>query len=638
MKLLNAFRDQVKTLGPLKRAWFTTFNLGIPFFETHVLPALLAADSPLNRMDYENMQLQLAESGIDVRVFCDMHMMEADQLKRTAIPVHGILPGWLGSFDQESLFHPKVVFLEDIHGHMVLGAGSANLSISGWGRNQEVFIFRPVSHNEQYQQIKRFFTPLAKAAGIDIAETFGVRRRFGGDDTNWRFVHSFERANFLQQLLADTQADRLTVWSPYFSRDLAGLLAKISTFAGKDLKYAIVPDRATQRYVRTGWSPAIGQLMQDGMLSFHDRPSQRSDNIEMTHAKLWLASGQKARLAIGSWNCTEPGCASFERSNIEAGILISVAAKTQIASQDLYLDETDFGSEQLLEDEALEVEPYPLPFELQVCFDWERRIYDVQGKLHKESDGAHYILRLPGVKSQIPLRWKTRRSEGAWPLESVAREVADNEALLADHCYEVWRDGQLEFRGLVQESGAAHRRAQGYDSLKDLLNDLINGVDSKTSTKPRLRPILRHDDLTDEAFDTSATDASDSLTYFRLFHAFEQLRKRLRDATSMDTLEKLLFVYPGSVQELVQKVSAQLSVLDGNAVFNWFLWQEVSSLQQVVLQVYTKHRAKHSRTVPPENGKWASLRLQGRAISLPLEISGNVQYMQQIQEMCGYVR
>lgn len=69
MKLLNAFRDQVKALGPLKRAWFTTFNLGIPFFETHLLPALLAADPPVNRMDYENMQLQLADSGIDVRVF-----------------------------------------------------------------------------------------------------------------------------------------------------------------------------------------------------------------------------------------------------------------------------------------------------------------------------------------------------------------------------------------------------------------------------------------------------------------------------------------------------------------------------------------------------------------------------------------
>ena len=638
MKLLNAFRDQVRALGPLKRAWFTTLNLGIPFFETHVLSSLLAADLPLNRMDYENMQLQLAESGIDVRVFCDMRMMEADQLKRTAIPVHGILPRWLGSFDRESLFHPKVIFLEDIHGHMVLGAGSANLSISGWGRNQEVFIFRPVSHNEQYQQIKRFFTPLAKAAGIDIAETFSVRRRFVGDDTDWRFVHSFEKTNFLQQLLADTQVERLTVWSPYFSRNLAALLAKISTFAGKDLKYAIVPDRTTHRYVRTEWSPAIGQLMQDGILSFHDRPSPRSDNIEMTHAKLWLASGQKPRLAIGSWNCTEPGCASFERSNIEAGIFISVTAKTQIAGQDLCLNETDFGSEQLLEDEALTVEPYTLPFELQVCFDWKRRVYDVQGKLYQICNGVHYMLLLPGVKNQIPLRWKTRRREGAWPLEPVLHEVADNEALLADHSYEIWRDGQLEFRGLVQESGTTHRRAQGYDSLKDLLNDLINGVNSKTSITPRLRSVLRHDDLADEALVPSATHENDSVTYFRLFHAFEQLRKRLLEATSMDSLERLLFVYPGSVQELVQKVSVQLSALDGNAVFNWFLWQEVNSLQQVVQRAYAKHRAKHSRTVLPENEKWASLRLQSPAISLPPELSGNNDYMQRIQEMCGYVR
>ncbi len=635
MKLLNAFRDQVQTLGPLKRAWFTTFNLGIPFFETHVLPALLTADSPLNRMDYENMQLQLAESGIDVRLFCDMRMMEADQLKRTAVPVHGILPGWLGVYNQESLFHPKVIFLEDIHGRMVLGAGSANLSKSGWGRNQEVFIFRPVSNNEQYQQIKRFFTPLVKAAGIDITKIFR-RRQFNGSDTNWRFVHSFEKENFLQQLLADTQADRLTVWSPYFSRDLAGLLAKISTFAGNDLQYSIVPDRVNQRHVRTEWSPAISQLIQDEKLSFHDRPSPRADNIEMTHAKLWLASGKKARLAIGSWNCTVPGCASFERRNIEAGILISVAADTQIAGQDLCLGEADFSSEKMLEDQALELEPYPLPFELQVYYDWEHGLYDVQGQLHKKPDGAHYTLRLPGVKSLIPLQWKIRRSEDVWPLEPTKCEVADNEALLADHCYEVWRDGQLEFRGLVQEIGAAHRRAQGYDTLKDLLNDLINGVDSKTSTKPRLRPVLRHDDLTDEAFDTSVTDANSSLTYFRLFHAFEQLRRRLHDATSMDALEKLLFVYPGSVQELVQKVNAELLAPNASLIFNWFLWQEADTLYPVALQAYTKHRLKYSRIEPPMNGKWASLRLQGKTIELPQEISGNVQYMQQVQEVCGY--
>lgn len=638
MKLLNALCDQVKTLGPLKRAWFTTFNLGIPFFETHVLPALLAADPPINRMDYENMQLQLAESGIDVRVFCDMRMMEADQLKRTAIPVHGILPGWLEGFGQESLFHPKVIFLEDSSGRMVLGAGSANLSVSGWGRNQEVFVFRPVSNNAQYQQIKRFFAPLAKSAGIDVSEGLSVRRRFDGDDKNWCFVHSFEKESFLQQLLADTQANELTVWSPYFSPDLAGLLAKISNLAGKGLKYSIVPDRVAHRHVRTEWSPAIEKLMTDGVLSFHDRPSPRSDNIEMTHAKLWLASGQQARLAVGSWNCTEPGCASFELRNIEAGILLGVAPKTRIAGQRLPLDADDFGSEQLLEDEALTVDPYPLPFELQVCFDWERRIYEVQGKLHKEIDRARYALRLPGVKKQISLHWKVRRRDGAWPLESIECEVADNEALLADHCYEIWRDGNLECRGLVQETRQTHRRAQGYDSLKDLLNDLINDVGHGASGTTRLRKGLRHDDAPDDEPVAPAISAAGGLSYFRLFHSFEQFRKRLREARSMDELEKLLFVYPGSVQELVSKVNEQVTTSGGNVVFNWFLLQEADSLHAVALEAYTQHRAKYARTTPPENGKWASLKPDKRAVSLPLTISGNAQYMQQVQKVCGYER
>jgi len=309
VKLLDAFRQQVRVLGPLRRAWFTTFNLGIPFFETHVLPELLQgdADPPANRMDYENMQLQLAERDIDLRVFCDLRMMEADQLKRTALPVHGVLPRRLGleGFGPESLFHPKVIFLEDKDGRMVLGAGSANLSVSGWGRNQEVFCFHTVSNNKQYQQIKRFFEPLFVGAGL--SKELGVRRQFKGDDEGWRFAHSFEGESFLELLLADTQAERMTVWSPYFSLDLAGLIEKIRILADRKIDFAIVPDRVGNRHVRTKWSAAMGEMLDKGGLAFHDRPSPRADEIEMTHAKLWLAQGRRARLAVGSWNCTELG-------------------------------------------------------------------------------------------------------------------------------------------------------------------------------------------------------------------------------------------------------------------------------------------------------------------------------------------
>jgi hypothetical protein len=631
MKLLDAFLEQVQELGALKRAWFTTFNLSIPFFETHVLPALLDADKPTNRMDYENMQLLLAERGIDVRVFCDLRAMEADQLKRTAVPVHGVLPGrleWEG-FDKESLFHPKVVFLEDEKGRMVLGAGSANLTISGWGRNQEVFTFRAVSNNGQYQQVINFFKPLLASTDLEMAQVFGVRRRFDGRDENWRFVHSFEKPTFLEYLLEGTKANWLTVWSPYFARDLAGLLERIRQGSGSELKFSIVPDRVGNRYLRTMWSKQIGDLMEKGALSFHDRPSLRPQEIELTHAKLWLASGRdRARLAIGSWNCTEPGTSSFELRNVEAGILLDVEPTLKIAGERLALTSKNFGSEEMLKEDELELLIEPPPFELQVRFDWDQGRYKVEGRLFVAEDGKVCDLRLPGVKKPEPLRWKERRSKGAWPLEAIVLEVIDNEALLADHCYGVWSNGNLVYRGLIQEINPRHRRAQGYDSLNELLNDLVNDVSPESSGTARLRKALRHDDVPDDepALPAVAVEGG-GLTYFRLFYAFEQFRKRLRVVSSMDELEKILFVYPGSLQELVAKVD-ELVAATGNTVFNWFLLKEVGSLH------VEAHKKWDGRRKKPE--KWKSLKPRKRSVTLPPEIRGNALYMRQLSEVCDY--
>ncbi|MBL8353474.1 MAG: hypothetical protein JNM01_01375 [Delftia acidovorans] len=641
MKLLDAFRQQVRVLGPLRRAWFTTFNLGIPFFETHVLPELLQgdADPPANRMDYENMQLQLAERDIDLRVFCDLRMMEADQLKRTALPVHGVLPRRLGleGFGPESLFHPKVIFLEDKDGRMVLGAGSANLSVSGWGRNQEVFCFHTVSNNKQYQQIKRFFEPLFVGAGL--SKELGVRRQFKGDDEGWRFAHSFEGESFLELLLADTQAERMTVWSPYFSLDLAGLIEKIRILADRKIDFAIVPDRVGNRHVRTKWSAAMGEMLDKGGLAFHDRPSPRADEIEMTHAKLWLAQGRRARLAVGSWNCTELGTSSFELRNVEAGFLLDVATATQIAGQPLALGATDFSTDDMLRNDELDPPPYPLPFELQVSFDWTQGVYKVQGQLYEKSEGTGYKLRLPGVKRLQALDWKERRIDGAWPLQAVALELADNEALLADHSYEVWRGNSLEYRGLVLETGLSHRRAQGYDSLKDLLNDWVEGVEPSGRGKLRLRPVLRNDDVPDDelALPAIAADAG-GLSYFRVFHAFEQFRQRLREVDSRDILEMLLFVQAGSLQELVAKVNAQAAAPGSSAVFNWFLLQETDSLYAAALEAHARTRAKYARSSPPENAKWQSLKPDKRLSRLPPEIRGNAEYMRQLRKACGYGR
>ncbi len=64
MNLLKEFRAQLATLGKLEVAWFTSFNSNIEFIETYLLPAVLDADPPRNRLDYEHFQLTLTLSSL----------------------------------------------------------------------------------------------------------------------------------------------------------------------------------------------------------------------------------------------------------------------------------------------------------------------------------------------------------------------------------------------------------------------------------------------------------------------------------------------------------------------------------------------------------------------------------------------
>ncbi len=161
MKLISEFKAQLTALGEIKRVWLTSFNINISFIETHLLPAVLGMDEPpKNRAEFERIQFELTRKNIDFRVYCDKRLITQEQHKRTSITILPISVRQIApELDaQESLFHPKVIYVEDIHGNMLLGAGSANLTLSGWGRNQEAVDFRRVSSNKQYQQIKSFFT------------------------------------------------------------------------------------------------------------------------------------------------------------------------------------------------------------------------------------------------------------------------------------------------------------------------------------------------------------------------------------------------------------------------------------------------------------------------------------------------
>lgn len=116
----------------LEVAIFTSFNLNADFFEQNVLPALFGAEESEPRSAREQ-RVHKALARTKVGVFYDPSQLRPSlaAYRYAAYPV----------FMERRLFHPKNVILygKDAEGRawIYFAALSANLTLSGWGRNCE---------------------------------------------------------------------------------------------------------------------------------------------------------------------------------------------------------------------------------------------------------------------------------------------------------------------------------------------------------------------------------------------------------------------------------------------------------------------------------------------------------------------
>lgn len=584
MKLLAELQRQVAGMGTLRHAWFTSFNTDIEFVEAYVLPATLSANTPRKRLDYEQLQQELTDKGVDFRVFCDPRFLEIHRIKRSCIPVHGIRPvrapdRW---FSEASLFHPKVIYLEDRNGKRVIGAGSANLTLSGWGRNLEAFQFFEVTTYTNYKEIRQFFQWLCDAADIDCE--LGERPKFAAKQENWRFVHSYQEATFPEQLLADARNTDLAVWSPYLPRDLAAFIDRLQAAAGAEgLRVHLVPDRIEGKYLRTQWSEALSQMKAEDRLIFYKHPVTPHPNTELSHAKLWKVPG---KLAVGSWNFTGPGSNSLRDSqgqwspdnNVEAGFIIDDRHSwREICGQPLDIGADDCASSELLDQDALVVTPLP-PFDLHVSFDWNAQAYSFSGKWLHEGKRDGYSVRLPGVADAVVLAWNAQRL----PVQPGLLKV-DDSTLLRDRVFTVHHGDREVLRSLVSELNASSRRAQSFESLKDLLEALVQGDEPQSLHELPFRVALDSDTFPDEPQaavpDPEAPQGSDTpmrggISYFRLFQSMLAYQQKLASFERLELLDQQVFSWPGCLLELVGKTQAELCK-PGQEVFNWLLANEV---------------------------------------------------------------
>jgi hypothetical protein len=645
VKLLTELQNQVGTLGTLRRAWFTSFNMDIEFVETYILPALLGANTPRTRLEYELLQHQLTQNHIDVRIFCDPRFVETRRIKRTCIPVHGIraqrIEDW---FSEQSLFHPKVIYLEDVDGKRIIGAGSANLTISGWGRNLEAFRFFDITTRENYREVRDFFQHLCRAADIEC--TLDNRRQFPAEQEDWRFVHSFQPDTFNSQLFADVNESDIAVWSPYLPHDLAAFVERLRVASGiADLRVHLVTDRIEGKYLRTQWNEGLARMLAAGDVVFHDATVERESAPDLYHAKLWKVRG---RLALGSWNFTAPGSNSkcdedgnwHPDNNVEAGFILDDQHSWRDAcGKPFAAGEDDCASAELLEKEGLELAVLP-PFDLHVSFDWRSQCYLFVGKWLEGSARNAYSVRLPGVAEAVTLIWK---KDGE--LTQAGPLAVDDRALLRDRVFRVTEAGKETQRGLISELNTNARRVQAFDTLQDLLEALVQGDDPQSMEDlPFRAPPDDMDVFPDDSvdpgshegvLDDNATPTRGGISYFRLFQSMHAYRRKFENLEKIEELDRFTFSLPGCLLELVDKTRAQIERND-RAMFTWFLASEVGTLCGFAMKQRNRLMRNQSARGPAyeavPKARWAELEF-----ALPKLPKGMApEYVELVRKNCGY--
>jgi hypothetical protein len=598
IKLYKHFTERLGNMGKVKRAWFTTFNLDISFFEKFILSALqgVAYDSLQSPMDYEALSLNLSndadeieEGKIEVKVFYDPRAVKASgKQKQTAVQLYPIDVKTIKSAENnlqftQGVFHPKVILIESFSGEYWLMASSANLTFSGWSENRESFFFEKITDTAVARELALFFSSLSTSFK-ELNEHPLLKKlksgKMSGPTSRWNFHSSFSKKGFLNKLM-DTTSE-LCIWSPYFADDLSDLLEEIKEY-GFD-RILIVPAKTITQKIRITEQSFLASKETEGVTFHQDKlPSTAVDSF--VHGKLWLTP---KTLAIGSWNMTHAGInlGNKGNNNIEAGIIYQLTPREYqqiLINQPLgQLRTPQHITEAELEEEKEGLlEPFVVAVDL--LLDWDSLqltlITPSYSKLLKHVKEEDLII-LPGLGKQ---------SISVFEKPFSIRQYSN--AFLTDRYFEIiTKSGNIVYKGFIREKGLAHRPASEFKSIDDFLKGWLNELpeDRQELHRPAFDIGAEFDDEVTKALHDILTSGHQN-DWFSGFLAFESILNRIQNIPAQPVkskrteLIKIGRVIPGNLNELRKHLSQLLNLyqekkedFNKSPIYLWFLIEKAN--------------------------------------------------------------
>lgn len=569
IKLYKHFVDELNKMGRPRRAWFTTFNLDISFFEKYVLSALMGYSYKdlQSAYDYEALNAQLAneeesltDDKMEVRVFYDYRaLLQANRPKQTSVHMHPIDIKQLSGLNADNkftdgVFHPKVILIETVAGEYWLMVSSANLTFGGWANNRESFFCDKIETTSVGRDVGLFFQGI-----ISSVRNFGANDllqklnsgKFGQKSVKWFFFSSFSQQPFLAQLNDTDAACSLRVWSPYFAGDLDAVANEIIEDGYFD-KISIIPAKNENQKIRITEETYVNCLASK-QISFHQDKLPAVAIESFVHAKVWLTP---IALAIGSWNMTRSGMNISKRpnNNVEAGIVYSITPKEYEAiitnhPTSLLKSPSHYKKEELDEEKEEVINEFPIA--IDIVTDWDKLVLKLVSPTFlklKNQFPVDSIFKLPGI--------------GTKKVEALENEISFREhvqILLTDRYFEVDdRNGQTIYKGYLREVGLLNRPVNSFSNIDDFLKGWVSERPEEKQELYRLAYKVEEefgDELSSQTRKILMSDGQNS--WFSSFHAFECIVKRIKEASThkykadrIAELKRIGRVLPGSLSEL----------------------------------------------------------------------------------------
>jgi hypothetical protein len=564
MKLLNVFKNLIEEIQP-EICWFTTFNMNLELVEKYILTAIAGKDSSeLKRAeDFEALNLELDK--LNIKIWYDYRALDLKQAKRTTVDIFPIETSLLlESNNQDSIFHPKVIFLKGAKGAYLI-AGSFNLTIAGWSSNRESIIIKEIKIKENAFQVIEFFQNL-KVEYSDIIKLSKWANQLPNIKSTWKFINNFNTDSFLEEI----KGKEIFIWSPYFSKNTSDLLNQIKKIGFESIN--LIPDINQAQKVKISPSELIS-IADDPAIKIQNDTNIIKEKQPLFHAKVWLS---ETKIAVGSWNCSYKATgiktASKDR-NVEAGIIDSINEKQRdkllSSLKAISIDNINGTTTDELDKEwSNSLSAFTMSCE--ICANWETFEYEFQFE-----DGYNdYSVELPhNLKQKYSLAEVNQLSF----IDSFNR-------ILKNKLFTVYNaNNEIAFVGYLNESGKQKRPVDGYISFYDLFESLSTNPLERTN-KTRVKYQLdEEDEIGSEKEELPFFTYKGHESFYLMFVAFQKLLDTLEgNKQNIQKIEDLGYRLPSSLINIKSLFNTSLnklleSISEDDLLFHYFMAMEINA-------------------------------------------------------------